>query len=61
MAIIIHKIFGGKLKPVTVFNNVTGGRYPPPEGCMLYSIIVPGHLNSCMTDHPLENLVGAIG
>jgi hypothetical protein len=40
MAIIFHKTFGGKPKPVTVFGDVTGGRYPPPKGCMLYSMIV---------------------
>jgi len=27
--------FGGKLKPVSAF-CVTGGKYPPLEGCMLY-------------------------
>jgi hypothetical protein len=61
MAIIIHKTFGGKPKPVTVLAGVTGGRYPPPEGCMLYSIIVLSHLNRCMSDHPLGNSVRAIG
>jgi hypothetical protein len=38
MAIIIHKTFGGKPKLVTAL-GVTGGRYPPPEGCMLYSFL----------------------
>ena len=36
MAIIIHKTLGGKPKPITV-SDVIGRRYPPPEGCMLYS------------------------
>jgi len=36
MANIIPKTFGGKPKLVTA-SGVTGGRYPPPEGCMLYS------------------------
>ena len=35
MAIIIHKTFGGKPKPVAA-SGVTGRRYPPPERCMLY-------------------------
>lgn len=37
MAIIIHKTLGGKPKPITV-SGVIGGRYPPPEGCMLYFV-----------------------
>jgi len=58
MAIIIHKTFGGRPKLVTA-PGVTGGRYPPPEGCMLYSgALVPDH---CIVDHPLGNSVGAIG
>jgi hypothetical protein len=52
--------FGGKPKPVAAFNGVTGGRYPPPERCMLYSVIVLSYLISCMADHLLGNSVGAI-
>lgn len=37
MAIIIHKTLGGKPKPITV-SGVIGGRDPPPEGCMLYTM-----------------------
>jgi hypothetical protein len=36
MAITIHKILGGKPKPVAAC-GVTGGRYPPPERRMPYS------------------------
>jgi hypothetical protein len=39
MAIIIHKTFGGKLKPVAA-SGVTGRRYPPLERRMLYSVNV---------------------
>jgi hypothetical protein len=41
MAIIIHKTFGGRPKLVTA-PGVTGGRYPPLEGCMLYSVWCSG-------------------
>src|SRR5439155_23843710 len=37
MAIIIQKIFGGKPKPVAAY-GVNGGRYPPPEGRMPYTV-----------------------
>jgi hypothetical protein len=37
MAIIIHKIFGGRPKLVSA-SCVTGRRYPPPERCMLYFV-----------------------
>ena len=36
MAIIIHKTFGGKPKPVAA-PSVTGRRYPPPERRMPYT------------------------
>jgi hypothetical protein len=60
MAITIHKTFGGRPKLVTA-PGVTSGRYPPPEGCMLYSCLVLYCLTSSTVDHPLGNLVGAIG
>jgi len=61
MAIIILKTLGGKPKPVAVLRGVTGGRYPPPERCMLYSVIALSRWISCMVDHLLGNSVGAIG
>jgi hypothetical protein len=59
MAITIQKTFGGRPKLVTAL-GVTGERYPPPEGCMLHSMMalcLTGHV----ADRPLGNLVGAIG
>ena len=60
MAIIIHKTLGGKPKLISA-SGVIGRRYPPLEGCMLYSATSLWCLISCMADHPLGNLVGAIG
>jgi|SRR5579871_3379197 len=40
MAITIHKTFGGKPKPVAA-PSVTGGKYPPLEGLMLYAAEAP--------------------
>lgn len=39
MAINVHETFGGMPKPISA-PGVIGGRYPPPEGCMLYSVKV---------------------
>jgi hypothetical protein len=60
MAIIIHKTLGGKPKPITA-SGVIGRRYPPPEKCMLYTVITLWCLSSSIADHFLGNSVGAIG
>jgi len=60
MAIIIHKTFGGKPKPVAA-SGVTGRRYPPLERRMLYSVDVQLYCSSCIADRLLGNSVGAIG
>ncbi len=60
MAIAIHKILGGKPKPVAAC-GVTGGRYPPPERRMPYSANAAMRCCSGIADRLLGNSVGAIG
>ena len=60
MAIIIHKTFGGKPKPVAA-SSVTGKRYPPPERRMPYPVNARCTVAAVFADRLLGNSVGAIG
>lgn len=57
MAIIIHKTFGGKPKPVAA-PGVTGRRYPPPERRMPYPVKCVIRCSSCICGPSFGELSG---